>query len=175
MINVNWDTVQDVEFPTAGGYAAKIIKVEDFPQKEYLMVYFDIADGKFKGYATKTNEEKGYYPYRMPWSYKQKALWFFKQKKMAVEATNKGFVFQNDPQSLVNKFCGIVLGDEEYRSNEGKKKKRLYVAEVISGQDFRDGKFTVPEMKKLEDDADIPVVAAADYALIDVDDSALPF
>lgn len=179
MINVDWNTVQDTEYPGAGGYAAKIIKVEDNSAKEYLMVYFDIADGKFKNYAQKTYEEKGFYPYRMPWSYKQKALWFFKLKKMAVEETNKGFVFKNDPQSLVGKFCGIVLGEEEYRANDGKKKKRLYVAEVISGQKFRNGDFAVPDLKKLEETDYPPVNAPSDYsndfAMIKDDDANLPF
>ena len=175
MINVDWNSVQDVSFPTAGGYAAKIIMVEDKPEKEYLMVYFDIADGKFKGYAKQTFEEKAFYPFRMPWSYKKKALWFFKQKKMAVEETNRGFVFQNDPQSLVGKFCGIVLGDEEYRANDGKVKKRLYVAEVISGQKFRDGDFAVPDLKKLEEPSASFAVPATDFGIIEDDDSQLPF
>ena len=41
--------------PTAGGYICKIIDVEDVPMNEqgkgnYLKIFYDIADGEFKGY-----------------------------------------------------------------------------------------------------------------------------
>ena len=173
MINVNWNDVEEVSFPVAGAYKAKIINVKDVPEREFIVVNFDIADGKFKGYAQKTYDERGFYPYSMVWSYKKKALWFFKQRKMAVEATNPGFTFQSDPFSLVGKFCGIVLADEEYRNSKGEIKKRLYVADVISGNQYRDGDYEIPALKKLAtNDAGAP---ASDFAYLDDDDAQLPF
>lgn len=67
-------------------------------------------------------------------SYKQKALRFFKGFKTAVEESNRNYTFKNDPQSLVGKFMGVVLGEEEYRANDGSVKTRLYVHEVRSGK-----------------------------------------
>lgn len=179
MINVNWNDVQDeMEFPVPGGYAAKIIKVEDNIDKEYLMISWDFADGKFKGSNQQCFEANGYYPYRSVWSYKTKALGFFKRRKKAVEETNKGFIFQNDPQSLVGKFMGVILGEEEYWSTkDNKKKTRLYVADIVSGQKIRSGDFLVPELKKMEE-APIPVVPQTTYnnfETIEDDDAELPF
>ena len=36
--------------PTAGAYICKITDVEDIKDKEYLKVYYDCAEGDFKGY-----------------------------------------------------------------------------------------------------------------------------
>ena len=50
MKNVNWDTVQDeIRNPVPGGYAAKIVRVEDNEEKEYLKIEWEFADGEFKG------------------------------------------------------------------------------------------------------------------------------
>ena len=54
MKNVNWDTVQDeIRRPIPGGYAAKITKVTDVEDKEYLLIEWEFAEGELKG----TNQE----------------------------------------------------------------------------------------------------------------------
>lgn len=154
MKNINWDTVSDdVRRPVPGGYIAQITKVEDFEDREFLRIEWDFYDGEFKGANQETFAAFGFWPTSFVRSYKEKALRFFKGFKTAVEESNRNFVFRNDPQSLVGKYIGVVLGEEEYRGNDGGTKKRLYVSEVRSGKAIRDGKYTVPELKKLPDEA----------------------
>lgn len=189
MKNVNWDEVQDeIRQPVPGGYAAKIVRVEDDEKKEYLRIEWDFADGAFKGVNQETFDAFGFWPITLIRSYKPSALRFFKGFKTCVEASNRNFVFRNDPQSLVGKYMGVVLGEEEYLSNKGEVKKRLYVAEVRSGKAIRDGDFKIPEMKKLDPakaanaarsnaatDFSYPASTASDFAQLEDDDAQLPF
>lgn len=177
MKNVNWETVQDeVRRPVPGGYAAKITRVEDREDKEQLLIEWEFADGEFKGANKETFTAFGFWPYAFVQSYKDTALRFFKGFKTAVENSNPGFVFKNDPQSLVGKFVGVVLAEEEYMSNAGQVKTRLYVAEKRSGKAIREGDFKVPELKKLAvTAAPAYAVPAQNYAPITEDDAELPF
>lgn len=182
MKNVNWDDVQEESrIPTPGGYIARITHVEDVEEKEYLRIEWDFYEGEFKGANQETFDRFGFWPTSFIRSYKEKALRYFKGFKTSVEMSNRNFVFRNDPQSLVGKYMGVVLGEEEYRSNDGKIKTRLYVAQVRSGKAIRDGDFKVPELKKLESK---PAAAPAyggysaptsDFAMLDDDDADLPF
>ena len=113
-------------------------------------------------------------------SYKPTALRFFKGFKTAVEMSNRNFVFNNDPQSLVGKYVGLVLGEEEYMGKDGSIKTRLYVAETRSGKSIRDGEYKIPELKKYVPSGNQPshttaTPAANDYAYIPDDDASLPF
>lgn len=150
MKNVDWNNVQDeIRSPVPGGYAAKITRVEDVEDKEYLKIEWEFVEGEFKGVNKETYTVFGFWPYAFVRSYKDTALRFFKGFKTAVENSNPGFVFNNDPQSLVGKFVGVVLAEEEYVSKTGEVKTRLYVAEQRSGKAIREGDFKVPELKKL--------------------------
>ena len=168
MKNVDWNNVQDeIRSPVPGGYAAKITRVEDNEEKEYLRIEWEFADGEFKGVNQEVYEAFGFWPLAFVCSYKQKALRFFKGFKTAVECSNRSFVFNNDPQSLVGKFVGVVLGEEEYLT----KKKR-------SGKAIRDGDFKIPELKKLATSANAAPnynAPAQNYAVLDDDDAELPF
>lgn len=181
MKNVNWDEIQDeIRRPVPGGYAAKIIEVKDVEEKEYLAIKWDFAEGEFKGSNQETFDTLGFWPSLLIRSYKSTALRFFKGFKTCVEASNRNFVFKNDPQSLVGKYMGVVLGEEEYLGKDGKVKTRLYVAEVRSGKAIRDGDFKVPELKKLDptkasQPSAGPAVPASDHAVLDGDDAELPF
>ena len=180
MKNVNWNDVQDdVRRPVPGGYAARITKVTDVEEKEYLLIEWEFADGEFKGANKETFDAFGFWPMAFVCSYKEKALRFFKGFKTAVECSNPKFVFNNDPQSLVGKFVGVVLGEEEYVSNKGEVKKRLYVAEKRSGKAIRDGDFTIPDLKKLDPakatNASGYSAPAQNYPVLEDDDAELPF
>ena len=183
MKNVNWDTVQDdIRQPIPGGYIAKITKVEDVESKEYLRIEWEFLEGEFKGVNQETFDSFGYWPLAFIKSYKEKALRFFKGFKTCVEMSNRNFVFKNDPQSLVGKYVGVVLGEEEYWSDKhGEIRKRLYVESVRSGKAIRDGDFKVPELKKYVPKGSgysAPAsgsVPASDFALLDDDDGDLPF
>lgn len=177
MKNVDWNTVQDeIRKPMPGGYAAKITRVEDVEEKEYLKIEWEFVDGEFKGVNKETMTAFGSWPYAFIRSYKDTALRFFKGFKTAVENSNPGYVFNNDPQSLVGKFLGVVLAEKEYVSKTGEVKTCLYVAEQRSGKAIREGDFKVPELKRL-DPGKLNNYAAPTqgFTPIDVDDGELPF
>lgn len=176
MKNVDWNTVQDeIRSPAPGGYAAKITRVEDNEEKEYLKIEWEFADGEFKGVNQETYDAFGFWPLSFVCSYKQKALRFFKGFKTAVELSNRNYVFNNDPQSLVGKFVGVVLGEEEYINKKGETKVRLYVAEKRSGKAIRDGDFKIPELKKLSHTAAPVPSPAGNFTVLEDDDAELPF
>lgn len=179
MDNINWNDVQDeIRRPVPGGYAAKIVKVEDNTEKKCLYIQWEFADGEYKGCNQETFDALGFWPMLICRSYKPTALRFFKGFKTAVEDSNRNFVFQNDPQSLVGKYVGVVLGEEEYRAKDSSVKTRLYVDQVRSGKAIREGDYKVPELKKLPAGAAAPVSAATpmnNYAVLTDDDSELPF
>lgn len=177
MKNVNWSEVQDeIRSPVPGGYAAKITRVEDNEEKEYLKIEWEFAEGEFKGVNQEAFDSFGYWPLSFVCSYKQKALRFFKGFKTAVECSNRNFVFNNDPQSLVGKYVGVVLGEEEYFSTKHNEvRTRLYVAEKRSGKAIREGDFKIPELKRLSSAHAATNSPAADYSVLTDDDAELPF
>lgn len=177
MRNVNWDDIQDdVRRPVPGGYAAKITEVTDVEEKEYLLIKWEFADGEFKGANKETYDAFGFWPLAFVCSYKEKALRFFKGFKTAVEESNPKYVFKNDPQSLVGKFIGVVLGEEEYIDKKGAIRTRCYVAEKRSGRAIREGDYSIPPLAKLDPSkAGGNKATAADYPVLEDDDADLPF
>lgn len=139
-----------------GGYVVKILNVTDVPDKEYLRLSFDVAEGPNKGffaeeYKNDTREEKKW-PNAGTFvrSYKDKALPMFKGFTTAVEKSNKGYVWNFDEATLKGKLVGLVIAEEEYPANNGKLRTRTYVSAVRSVDVIRNGEFEVPELKKLD-------------------------
>lgn len=137
----------------AGGYICKYTNVEDNPNKNYLYMEFDIAEGDFKGYFADLDERAGFWAGKCYRSYKENALPMFKRMCSAVTKSNKGFIFDGnqhcDESTLVGKKVGMILGEEEYIGNDGSTKTRLYVAREVDIADIKAGKFKIPELKKL--------------------------
>lgn len=147
---INWNDVSDVgEKLAPGGYVCGITAVEDIPEKEYLKLEYDVAEGPQKNYYRTLYQNKGFWGGNFVKSYKEKALPFFKAFKTAVENSNPGYTFNNDEKTLVRKLVGLVLGEEEYVGNDGAVKTRLYVAEIHSADRIRKGNFKVPPLKAL--------------------------
>lgn len=158
MRNIDWNAVEEVmefEKVTPGGYVAKIVGVEDVPGKEYLKMEIDIVEGKFAGYFSALFEDKGFWGLNLYRSYKSNALGFFKSFKNQVEESNPGYVFTNDESTLKEKYIGIIIGEEEYIGNDGNEKVRVYIHSTKPISHIREGKFKVPETKKL-DRSDVP-------------------
>lgn len=153
MQKVNWDEVQEAqEFdnPTPGAYIAKICQVQDVEEKEYIKIAWDFAEGEYMGNNRDTYKRAGFWPIVLIRSYKPKTLPFFKAFKTAVEESNPGYRFDEAMlDGLRGKRFGVVLGEEEYRKNDGSTGTRLYVAAARSVQAIRDGDFTVPAKKLL--------------------------
>lgn len=152
----------------AGAYICKIIEVIDVADKEYLDVYFDIADGEFKGYFNVLfqNTQKNYG--RITRSYKANALPFFKAFTTAIEKSNKDYKWDWNEKGLSGKYCVVVFRDEEYMV-DGELKVRAKPDEVRSTQALKDGSIKIKPLKKLEPEA------VQESAPVTFDDDDLPW
>lgn len=155
----NFDKIQEsgsFEKLPVGGYIIKILAVDDVPEKEYLKIFFDINDGEKKGFFQKAFKEDTRAEKKWPKagsfirSYKEKALPMFKGFTNAIENSNKGYKWNFDEKSLVNKVVGVVIGEEQYLNQKGQVRTRTYVSSVRSVDTIKKGDFTVPELKKLD-------------------------
>lgn len=134
----------------AGGYIAKIQAVKDVPDKEYLRITYDIAEGEFAGLYANTDAEHEYI-HQFFASYKEKALGMFKGFLKNIDESNgtafepqaaKGF----DEKQLIGKTVGILVGYEEYMSNRGEIAQRARI-NTRSVAIIREGRFNVPALK----------------------------
>lgn len=156
MKNINWTSVEEnkeYDRLIPGGYICGITTVEDKEDKEFIIVFYDIVEGKFKNYFKNLEQAKNFWGGKFIKSYKETALSFFKGFLTAIEKSNSGFVansFDGDVNKLKNKYIGLVLGEEEYMSADETLKIRLYVAEVRSVDRIRSGDFKIPELKKFK-------------------------
>lgn len=157
MKRINWNEVEEVkeyERPSAGGYVCRITAVHDEAEKEYLKVEYDIAEGEHAGYFRRLYENRGFWAGSFLKSYKEKALPFFKGFLTAVAKSNPGFQFEDDENRLRGMLIGLVLGEEEYRGNDGTVKKRLYVDQIRSVNGIRGGEWELPDLKRLTETGD---------------------
>lgn len=174
MRNVDWNTVKEAgDRPTPGAYIAKIVRVEDNEDKEYLRIEWDFAEGSYKGNNQETYDRAGFWPVALIRSYKAGALGFFKSFKTCVEESNPGYIFDTaHPEGLQGKRVGVVLGEEEYIGNDGKKKTRLYVYQTRSIDAITSGDFAIPDLKRLKSSSPASGVSSYDpYP----DDGPLPW
>lgn len=160
----------------AGAYACKIIEVIDVPEKEYLDVYFDIAEGEYKGYfsALQANTGKNYG--RISRSYKTNALPFFKAFITAIEKSNPSYKWDWNEKSLNDKFCAVAFRDEEYLS-DGQIKVMAKADEIRSLQALRNNDIKIKPLKKYEGEMPVPSSAeeARNLGAIEIPDDELPF
>lgn len=153
-----------------GAYIAKILNVKDFPEKEYLKISFDIAEGEKKGFFKKSFDSDTRDAKKWPnggsfiRSYKQTATGMFKGFTNAIEASNKGYTFDFDEQTLVGKVVGVVVGEEEFLNQKGQVRVRTYVNSVRSVDAIKKGDYKVPELKKLDASKVTTAVASSSSA-----------
>lgn len=140
--------------PKAGAYICKICKVEDHEDREYLKIFYDIAEGEFAGYYSEMRENHPDWLWAGAYvrSYKTTALGMFKRFCNAVSKSNGNYVFDagavnSDETTLEGKKIGIIFQEEEYYGNDGNVRTRLIV-----NKEFEVGKLAeqkTPEPKKL--------------------------
>lgn len=144
----------DFSKPKAGAYICKICKVEDHEDREYLKIFYDIAEGEFSGYYSEMRENHPDWLWAGAYarSYKTTALGMFKRFCNAVSKSNGNYVFDagavnSDETTLEGKKIGIIFQEEEYYGNDGNVRTRLIV-----NKEFEVGKLAeqkTPEPKKL--------------------------
>lgn len=148
-----WENVKssdDFETLEPGGYVCKIIAVENNEDKQYLKIAYDITEGDLAGYWQRYAERKGAWRGEFYRSYKDSAAGMFKGFINAVEGSNEGYQWDWNEQTLKDKYVGLIIYDEEYVGTTGSVSTWPKVKSVKTVQDIRDGKFRVPETKKLD-------------------------
>lgn len=141
--------------PKAGGYICKIVDVEDVPINEqgkgnYLRIEYDIAEGDLKGYYKEAFDKFG-----GKWwasfirSYKETALGMFKHFTNCVEQSNVGYEWDWNEKGLIGKLIGVVIGEEEYQKQDSTIGTRMYVKDIKTVEDIKNGNFKIPEFKKM--------------------------
>lgn len=137
-----------------GGYIGVLYKAEDEPEKEYLKVFFDIAEGEFTGYYKNLYSQFDFWGGTFFRSYKEKALSMFKGFIKAVEESNPGYVWNWDESTLKGKKVGLILQEEEFvptgGAHAGELRTHLIVQKVVNVETIKSGKYKVPELKKLD-------------------------
>jgi hypothetical protein len=147
----------DFSRPEPGAYICIITKVEDVPAKEYLKVFYDIAQGEFKGYYSDMRENHPDWIWAGAYtkSYKPTAQPMFKRFCSAVSKSNGAYVFDAgavnaDENTLIGKLIGLVFQEEEYYGNDGSKKTRLIVSREFPVDQI--DKQKTPKKKELPED-----------------------
>lgn len=166
----------------AGAYICSIIKAEDIPDKEYIKVTYDIAEGEFKGYFGEMRENHPDWLWAGAYvkSYKPKALPMFKRFCSAVSKSNGNFIFDGgqvnaDEKTLTGKIVGLLFQEEEYYGNDGNLKTRLIVNREFPVDQL--AKQKTPKVKELPDKVEANNRAAADGFANAIEDAPeeLPF
>jgi hypothetical protein len=174
----NWEEIEtsggSYAAMTPGGYIAKIMSAEDVPEKQYVKVLYDIAEGDFAGHysadfwADRDNAHCIYMSYKS-----EAALSFTKRRLEAISFSNGCFdafaAFDADNWSaFVNKRFGLVMGDEEYIAKDKSVKISLRAVGVVTVDDIVSMNYHVPPLKCLQ-----PSTAAP--AFVEVLDEDIPF
>jgi len=161
-----------------GGYVCKILKVQA-EEKDYgtlLRIAFDIAEGEHEGYYKRRFESKKQSNPDAKWpgmyyqTVRQDDLRYFKGFMTSLEASNPGFKWNWDEKKLVGKLFGGVFGEEEYEKTDGSIGTIVKCRFVRSVDAIREGKFKIPEIKRLQNVS----APTTDYIAQDIIDE-LPF
>lgn len=133
--------------------------------KPMLAIAFDIADGEFEGYfmdiygrnvakdGDKAKWPNGGVTYTL---IDEEHMGRFKAFIEDVEESNPGYTFNMEETTLKNKVIGLVMGEEEYRSQrDGEIHTSVKCSRMIPLSKMADAK--VPSVKKLKEDNQQPV------------------
>lgn len=151
----NWTDVSEstpFEKLPAGGYVVRILNVEDVPSREYLNIYYDIAEGPYAGFFDDDFGRANMWKHRFVRSYKDSASGMFKAFLTRLEDCNPQFSVakwqvRSDERELIGLLLGIVLQYEDYTNESGDDKERMNMVGVYSIEDIRSGNYKLPERK----------------------------
>ena len=149
----------------AGGYICKIIAAKEETSrtnKKMLVLALDIAEGEKKDFFKKRfeeNKKNNTDPTKeIKWpaggTYRQmlegdKALGYLKGLMTSLEASNNGFKWDWDEKKLKSLKCGAIFGEEEYERMDGSVGTTTKVKFIRTVEAIKEGKFKIPEIKKL--------------------------
>lgn len=150
----NYDNVEINAQLDAGGFILKIVKAEYVPAKDYIKVFFDIAEGSCKDYyAKKAKLNNGNWNMDaikyLSLKNEEKAIKAFKTDMACIEKSNN-YTWDWEEQNLVGKKVGAVFGRIQYQAKDGTLKFRTKLDRFRSVEAIVTGNFEVPAPKFLE-------------------------
>ena len=174
----NWKDIKEAggDFPrlVPGGYVIAIKKVTDNDKDQFLEIEYDVVEGECKNIAIDAYERFGNWSYKFRVYYRQKSMGFFKRFINAVEHTNPNFTFDfGNPNCLVNRGLGIVVGIRQYYGKDGTLKDAPEVQDYCTANDVREDQ--LPSSPKIREPRGEPPVVATAPAPAEFDEDNLPF
>ena len=144
----------------AGGYVCRIVKVENHEEEEtkgkpYLEVVYDIAEGEYRDYYSDEWGVNNEWAHRNRHYYSKAAFGMFKGFLKAIDESN-GTNFEEaaeegfDERKLVGLNVGYLIGYDEYIGTNGAVNSKPTVRGSRPVATIREGRFKVPELKKVE-------------------------
>lgn len=177
----------------AGGYVCKVFNAELTKSKAgnlMLVLFIDVAEGDFQGHfkaaadrvknfdTSKQWDNSGIYR-QLLFSSDNKVAPFFKGLLTCFETSNTNLklnLANFETSVLRGCLCGFVFASEEYTKKNGDIGTRTFAKFPRSVDDIREGKFTVPELKKLQNNsAPANTAAKDDWGGTPVDPDDTPF
>lgn len=178
-----------VQLP-AGGYVCKVFNAEITKSQKgnlMLVLFIDVAEGDFQGHFKTATQNSGKWRFEgtsfnnifdTDKGKKDKIAPFFKGLLTCFEKSNPNLklnLANFEPSALHGCLCGFIFAAEEKEYN-GKVKVRCIPKFPRSVEDIREGKFTVPELKKLQNNsAPANTAAKDDWGGKPVDPDDTPF
>lgn len=163
---MNWENVQEFSERKAlplGAYVCKVkqARVQDNSYGSQLAILFDISEGEHAGfynqeYAANTMEGKKWKGVLRVWLPKDDGSdkdeitkRVLKGMVSAFEASNLGYRWDWNENSLAGKTIGIMYRNEEWKNREGKCIWSVNPFKAISADTVREGSYTLPKDKPL--------------------------
>ena len=150
--------VGEYESIEAGGYICKVVDAILNTEKKYIEIDLDIAEGPHAGYFQRLEDRAGFWGLKNFMSYKESVLPKFLKTCTAFNNSNPNFNFDPtkkkgvDVDALIGKTIGVVIGKEEYKSKAGEIRQKDVASNITEVSKIREGKFKVPDVKKLAED-----------------------
>lgn len=138
----------------ADGYVMKVMSAIVDPKYNRLQLQLDIVEGDNVGYYQKLYDKAGFWGMILNLYLDPQSAWKFANAIDAFRASNEDFTWnddgENDEQTLVGKYIGVITRKVEYMGNDGLVKRKLRPYSTVSVQDIRDKNYTIPEMLPLQ-------------------------
>ena len=178
MPKLNW---KDIDESTDGnyeriepnGYVCVITAMENVPEKQYVRLGYDIAEGEHQGFYSDDYYADKPWSHSVAMSYKETACGMLKARLTRIQESNAGFdpfaAFDADNwQAFIGKQFGGLIGEEEYQANDGSIKTSLKLRTFKSVADIKSGNFEIPKIKKLKGASNATQTQAQPYSDDDV-------
>ena len=163
---MNWEFIDESNDKgrlPADGYVIVITEANDNPNREYIELVYDIAEGPWKAHYADDFGRNNPWAHHFFRSYKETAQQMFKTFLKRLEESNDGFTIaawqkKSDEKEFVGLELGVIFQEEEYEANDGNIKTRLNVAKVVSADTIRRRDFKPYDKKTLDRSAtdDLP-------------------